>query len=141
MINAILDRPLKTKSAIEQLKNTQETHKFLNDRGIHLKIHVMDNKCALLVKEYLINSKKIQLLLVPPYMHRVNASEKVIDSYKNHFISGLDTFHPEFPLHLWWRSIPLASTTLNLLRPSRINSRLSAEECLNIIFDCKKKRM
>ena len=98
----------------------------------------MDNECPLVVKEYIINAKNMQLLLVPPYMHRVNAAEKAIDSYKNHFISGLATLHPDFPLHLWCRLIPLASTTLNLLRPSRINPRLSAEECLNGVFDCNK---
>ena len=133
--NAILARPLKTKSAEEQLKNIQEVHKFLNDRGIHPNIHVMDNECPLVVKEYIIIAKNMQLLLVLPCTHRVNAAEKAIESYKNHFISVLATLHPYFPLHLWCRLIPLASTNLNLLRPSRINPRLSAEECLNGVFD------
>ena len=35
--NAILARPIKTKSAQEQLKNIQEVIKFLNDRGVHPK--------------------------------------------------------------------------------------------------------
>ena len=56
--NAMLARPLKSKSAIEQLRKIQETHKCLNDRGIHPKMHVMDNECPLIMKEYLINSKK-----------------------------------------------------------------------------------
>ena len=98
----------------------------------------MDNECPSIVLEYIKNTKKMDLLLVPPYMHRVNAAEKAIDSYKNHFISGLATVHPDFPLHLWCRLIPLASITLNLLRPSRINPRLSAEECLNGVFDYNK---
>ena len=83
--NAILARPLKTKSAQEQLKTIQEIIKFLNDRGIHPKIHVMDNECLSIVLDYIKNTKKIDLLLVPPYMHRVNAAEKAIDSYKNYF--------------------------------------------------------
>ena len=33
--NSMLDRPLKTNSAIEQLRNIQEIHKFLNDRNIY----------------------------------------------------------------------------------------------------------
>ena len=48
--NAMLARPLKTKSAIEQLENMKDTYKFLNDRGIHPKIHVIDNECPLVVK-------------------------------------------------------------------------------------------
>ena len=55
--NAILARPLKTKSAQEQLKNIQEVIKFLNDRGIHPKIHVMDNEYPLVVKEHITNTK------------------------------------------------------------------------------------
>ena len=78
--NAMLSRPLKIKSAIEHLRNIQEMHKFLNDRGIHPKMHVIENEFPTIVKEHLINSKKIKLLLVPPYMHRVNAVEKAIDS-------------------------------------------------------------
>ena len=98
----------------------------------------MGTECPLVAKERITNAKKMELLLVPPYAHRVNAAEKAIDSYKNHFISGLVTLHSDFPLHLWCRLITLASTTLNLLRPSRINPRLSAEECLNGVFDYNK---
>ena len=116
--SAILSQPIKTKWAIKQLRNVQEIHKFLNDRSIHPKMHVMDNECPLVVKEHLINSKKTQLLLVTPYMHRFNVAEKAIDRYKNHFIFGLSTLHPEFLLHLWRRLMTLASTTLNLLSPS-----------------------
>ena len=42
--NAILGRPLKTKSATEQMRRIQEAHMFLNDSGVHPKIHVMDNE-------------------------------------------------------------------------------------------------
>lgn len=110
--NAILARPLKTKSGLEQLQNIKEIHHYLNTRGIHL--------------------------LVPPCMHRVNAAENAIDSFKNHFIAGLATLNPEFPMHLWCRLLPLATTTLNLLRPSRVNPKLSAEEFLNGVFDYNK---
>ena len=80
----------------------------------------------------------MDLLLVPSYIHRVNAAKKTIDSYKNHFISGLATMHLDFPLHLWCRLILLASITLNLLWLSRINPSLSAEECLSGVFDYNK---
>ena len=56
----------------------------------------MDNKYLSIVIDYITNTKKIDLLLVPPYMHRVNAAKKTIDSYKNYFISGLATVHPDF---------------------------------------------
>lgn len=77
----------------------------------------MDNECPNVVKEYLTESKNIELMLVPPCMHRVNAAEKAIDIFKSHFITGLDTVDLNFPLYLWCRLLPLATTTLNLLRP------------------------
>ena len=46
--------------------------------------------------------------------------------------------HPSFPLHLWCRLLPLATATLNLLRPSRINPKLSAYELLHGTFDYNK---
>ena len=62
--NAILARALKTKSALEMLQNIQEVHQFLNARGIHPKIHILDNECPAIVKEYIIHAKKIQLLVL-----------------------------------------------------------------------------
>ena len=36
--------------------------------------------------------------LTPPNMHRINAAERAIRTFKNHFISGLATLDPEFPI-------------------------------------------
>ena len=100
----------------------------------HKKIHVMDNECSEIVKKFLCDNDAT-LQLVPPNMHSTNEAEKDIVTFKNHFISGLATVHPNFPIHLWCRLIPLATTTLNLMRPSRINPKLSAYEILNGTFD------
>ena len=98
----------------------------------------MDNECSDIVKNYIKNTKNIELLLVPPYSHRVNTAEKAIDIFKSHFIAGLATVHPSFPLYLWCRLLPLATTTLNLLHPSRINPKLSAYELIHGTFDYNK---
>jgi hypothetical protein len=68
-------------------------------------------------------------------MHRTNSAEKAIDIWKCHFIAGLSSVDPDFPMHLWCRLIEHATTTLNLLRPSRINHRLSAQAQLHGAFD------
>ena len=90
--NAIIARPLKSKSATEQLENIKEVHNYLNARGIHPKLHIMDNECADIVKNYLLHNKKIDLLLVLPHLHRVNTAEKAIDTFKNHSSSAVS--HP-----------------------------------------------
>ena len=52
-----------------------------------------------------------------------------------HLVTGLSSCNPKFPLHLWDRLIPHDTLTLNLLRPSCLNPRLSAESQLKGAFD------
>ena len=62
---------------------------------------------------------------MPPHAHRRNAAERAIRTFKNHFIAGLASTDPTFPLYLWSALVPQAVLTLNLLRTSRINPKLS----------------
>jgi hypothetical protein len=59
-------------------------------------------------------------------MHRRNAAERAIRTFKNHFIAGLCSLDKDFPLHLWDRLLLQALLSLNLLCGSRINPKLSA---------------
>lgn len=77
------------------------------------------------VEEFLI-SEHIQFQLGPAGLHWRNTAEVAVRIFKDHFITGLCTINPKYPLTLWDRLLPLAAITLNLLRPSRINPRLSA---------------
>ena len=61
-----------------------------------------------------------------PHNHRVNACKRAIQTWKNHFISGLCTKDRDFPTQLWEQLIPQAQDTLNLLRPSRTDPAKSA---------------
>jgi hypothetical protein len=80
-------------------------------------------------------AKSVTFQLVPPHNHRRNAAEKAIGTWKDHFIAGLSSLDPNFPMHLWCRLILQATTTLNLLCQSHIIPRLSAEAQLNGAFD------
>ena len=82
-----------------------------------------------------IRATSVKFQLVPPYLHRTNAAERAIQTYKDHLISGLSSCDPNFSLYLWYLPNPHATLTLNLLRPSRLNLRLSAEAQLNGAFD------
>jgi hypothetical protein len=79
--------------------------------------------------------------LVLPHNNRRNAAGKSIGAWKNHFIAGFSSMVPNFPMHLWCRLIPQATTTLNLLRQSRMNPRLSDEAQHNGAFDFNKSPM
>ena len=68
----------------------------------------------------------------------MNAAERAIGTFKSHFIAGLATTDPKFPIRLWDQLLPQAELTLNLLRTSRINKNLSAYAQLDGMFDYNK---
>ena len=72
---------------------------------------------------------------MPPHVHRRNAAERAIRTFKNHFIAGLCSTDKGFPLTLWDKLLPQAELTLNLLRGSRVNPKLSAWAQLHGTYD------
>jgi hypothetical protein len=97
----------------------------------------MDNEASTALKHFL-HSKDTQFQLVPPHVHRQNAAERAIQTFKNHFVAMLCSTDTQFPIHLWYRLIPQAVITLNPLRQSRINPKLPAHAQLNGLFDYNK---
>ena len=77
----------------------------------------------------------IKYQLVPPHIHRRNAAERAIRTYKNHLIASLYTCDPQFPSREWDRLLPQCNITLNLLRSARRNPSLSAYAALLVNFD------
>lgn len=61
--------------------------------------------------------------------------ERAIQTFKNHFVACLCTTDKHFPIHLWDRILPQATTTLNLLHSSQLNLRLSAKVHLDGTFN------
>ena len=132
--NAILDEPLTSRNGRKLIRATRVLHAYLSDRGFTPQYQILDNECPRGLKTFLRESS-VKLQLVPPYLHRTNASEHAIQTYKDHLIAGLSTCDPNFPLHLWDRLIPHATLTLTLLLRSRINPIMLAEAQLNGAFD------
>ena len=69
---------------------------------------------------------EVAFQLVPPHVHRRNATERAIRMFKNHFLAVLATADPDYPVSEWDRLPPQAELTLNLLQSARINPKLSA---------------
>ena len=59
-------------------------------------------------------------------MHRRNAAERAIQTWKNHFLAGIATLDPNFPIQEWDRLLPQCGITINLLRSSRRQPNLSS---------------
>jgi hypothetical protein len=132
--NAILVEPLKSRAATEILRAFDVLHQRLRHAGRTPTLHILDNEASNLLKAHL-RQANLSFQLVPPHIHRRNAAERAIRTFKNHFVAGLASTDKRFPLHLWDRLLPQAELTLNLLRPARLNPKLSAYAILHGIFD------
>ena len=114
--NAILVRPMKSRAKEEQLEKFKEIYDYLKRKKFSPILHVMDNnKCNKLI-QYHIQNSHVTLQLVGPNQHRVNAAERAIQTFKNHFITGLCTIDNTFPMQLWCDLLSQAEMTVHLLR-------------------------
>ena len=127
--NAILGLPISGFDDNTVFAAYKTQFEFLESKGYKIKLNVMDNQCTKQIKKFL-TDKDCELMLVEPHNHRVNAAERAIQTFKNHFISALATTDSEFPLQLWDRLTSQVETTLNLMRASRINPNISAYEAI-----------
>ena len=132
--NYIAIQPMRNKSATSILEAYKQAHAQLVRAGLKPMLQCLDNECSQILKEF-ITEQEIDFQLVPPGIHRRNSAERAIRTFKNHFIAGLCSTDPKFPLNLWCRLLPQAEITLNLLRGSRMNPKLSAYAQVNGPFD------
>jgi hypothetical protein len=121
--NAILLRPIKNRTAqalTEAIKNIQET---VAKAGYQPKFHRLDNECH---KSRHTSPSGDSNINAPPDDHRSNTTVLAIRTTKNRMAPGWYSTDDNSPMHLWDKIIPQAESTLNLLRGSRINPKLSA---------------
>jgi hypothetical protein len=88
--------------------------------------------------KHFFTANDVEYQLVPPHCHLRNAAERAIRTFKEHFVAGLSSVYPTFPLHLWDRLLPQAEITLNLLRTSRLHPQLSAAAHFHGLVDYNK---
>lgn len=132
--NAILTEPLKNRQGKEILRAYTKIIEYLQIRGFKPRTHWLDNEASQAIKDY-DRQHNIAYQLVPPHIHRRNAAERAIRTWKNHFIAGLCSTDTTFPQHLWDRLLEQAQITLNIMRPSRRNPKVSAHTMLEGSFD------
>ena len=138
--NSIHGVAIKNRTAAEIKRAFSTIIEILKSRGLLPKLQILDNEASTLLLNY-IDNEGIDYQLAPPNVHRRNAAERAISTYKDHLIAGLSSTDTKYPLHLWDQLIPQANITLNLLRRSRINPQLSAYAHLYGAFDFNKTPM
>ena len=83
--------------------------------GLPPNIQRMDNEVSNIFKTFL-QEQNIELELTPAHIHRRNAAERrAIQTWKNHFLAGLASLNPRFPIRLWSHLVTQSKITLNKL--------------------------
>jgi hypothetical protein len=136
-LNAILVRPTKDLESATLITAFDSIFTELKNKGFKPQLNITDNQAVAALKDYLAK-EQCAWQFVEPNNHRVNAAERAIQTFKNHFISGLCTTDTDFPLQLWDQLAEQAQDTLNLLRTSRHDPSKSAYAALNGAYDFNK---
>jgi hypothetical protein len=129
--------PMKSRSASEWVKSYDSIHQELTVKGFKPKLQTLDNEASSALKNF-VTVNDIAYQLVPPHCHRRNAAERVIRTFKEHFVAWLSSVDPYFPMHLWDRLFPQAEITLDLLRTSCLHPQLSAAAHYHGLVDYNK---
>ena len=135
--NAILVKAIPNRRAATIRDAWIDKLQILQRNGLKPELHIIDNECSDDLKAAF-RKHNVQFQRVPPHQHRRNAAERAIQTWKNHFITGLSTCDPSFPSKEWDRLIEQGEITLNLLRSSRRQPSLSAYHGLFGAFDFNK---
>ena len=108
--------------------------KELIDAGIVPQLVKIDNEAsAEMIKT--IKIKNMSFQLSPPRDHQTNPAEQSIRTFKDYFIATRFGINDKYPGNQWCRLIKPSTKTLNMLRGSRINPKLSAYQQICDDFD------
>jgi hypothetical protein len=138
--NAILVHPIKSRQAHHLVEGYDACYAKLQAAGINPVLHKLDNEISNAMRTA-ITTKKLKYQLADTHDHHANPAERAIGTFKNHFTAILSGCDSKFPPSLWCHLLHQAEITVNLLRPSRINPKLSAYHQVFGIFDFNRTPM
>ena len=133
-LNAILLRSMKSREDASMVEAFTIIYTKLEEAGHNPKIHVLDNEFSRAVQNFLIK-KGTAIQNVEAHNHKVNVAEPAVKTAKYHIISHVATLDHQCPIQLWSKMLPQMQDTLNILRTSRNNNKLTAYEELNGKFN------
>ena len=132
--NIIWGEPLKKRTASDIATAYSTLMKKFTKGGFKPNLFIFDNEFSGEFRDA-VSEDNISLQLFTPHMHRNNPAERAIQTWKDHFLAGLASVHPDYPMAEWDCLIPQCNITLNLLRASRTHPQLSAYASLFGQFD------
>ena len=133
--NYIHVEPMASRSDTAYLNAYRHAFQLLRHQGACPTILRVDNEASATMIAEAQRQFGITVERAPPHQHRTLRAERAIQTFKNHFISGLCTTDPDFPLAAHDLLLPLALLTLNLMRASATNPSIPAWEDIHGPFD------
>ena len=122
--NAILAEGCTGRTAPGLEASYDKLYNRLTKAGIVPVMQRIDNEVSKILIE-LIGDKGLKYQLASPHDRRLNPAERAVQTWKNHFISNLHGCDSEFPAYKWCEIIHQGEMTLNMLRRSRVNPKMS----------------
>ena len=136
--NAIMVDDIKNCTDAELTRAYRAMMLRLNQVGIIPQKHILDNEVFNAMKTVIRDEYKMKLELVPPCCNGRNAAEVAILNFKAHFLSVFAGKATSFPPTLWYRLLPQAKLTVNLLRQSNAGPNVSAYAHLSGPFETSR---
>ena len=90
--------PLCNKTVTEIKHGWMQINTILSKSGNKPKIYIIDNEASKDLKSSLMKHN-ISYQLVSPHIHRRNAVEHAIRTFKNHLLANLARADPDFPVN------------------------------------------
>ena len=128
--NAILIQPFASKHDRHRIAAASTIMSRLRARHLDVNTVILDNEASADYRRNITDTWGCAYQLVPPDMHRRNAAERAIRTFKAHFLAILASIDPAYPANRWDLLLPHTELTLNLLRQSRSRPTVSAWEQL-----------
>jgi hypothetical protein len=126
--NYIHVEPMVDRRAPSYVTAYRSTINFFRAKGHLLSVCRLDNESSVILENFFKEEVKIEFNFIAAGNHRANKAERAIQSWKNHFIAGIATVDPDFPMNQWSKFLLQAELTLNHLRPFANNDKISAYE-------------
>ena len=124
--NVILVKLIQARHDRHRLAAANRIMSQLQKNGHNVDLQILENECRTAYKLQIEGKWKSTFQLVPPDMHCRNAAERMIQTFKAHFLSTLAGVSSTFPNFIWDKLLPQTELTLNLLLHSNITPNISA---------------
>ena len=114
--NAIFFAPFKTRKDKHRLEAYKSIMTRLRKNGMSVNLKIIDNEASSKFKHLITEDLGIKYQLAPPDIHRRNAAERAIRTFKANFLSILEGIAPDLPKFLWEHLLPQTEMPLKFLR-------------------------